>query len=166
MSGQDYNKDVYIPLKTFFVRIGDQDIQRGSGSLSAENVELNQITLRIKDRNDVISTAEVVRESLERNHSKKDYSVVVPLELLRQADQLRQIFNVVLGSIAAFSLVVGGIGIMNIMLATVTERTREIGVRRALGARQRDIITQFLTETMVLSGSGGLIGGARLEIAS
>jgi putative ABC transport system permease protein len=77
---------------------------------------------------------------------------------LRQADQIRQIFNIVLGSIAAISLVVGGIGIMNIMLATVTERTREIGIRRALGARQRDIIRQFLTETIVLSGAGGLIG--------
>ena len=77
---------------------------------------------------------------------------------MKQADQIRQIFNIVLGSIAAISLVVGGIGIMNIMLATVTERTREIGIRRALGARQRDIINQFLTETIVLSGAGGIIG--------
>jgi putative ABC transport system permease protein len=82
---------------------------------------------------------------------------VVPLELLRQAEQLRQIFNVVLGSIAAISLVVG-IGIMNIMLVSVTERTREIGIRRSLGARQRDITFQFLTETIVLAGTGGLIG--------
>jgi putative ABC transport system permease protein len=84
--------------------------------------------------------------------------VVVPQELLKQAAQIRTIFNVVLGSIAAISLIVGGIGIMNIMLATVTERTREIGIRRALGAKRQDITTQFLTETIVLAGSGGLIG--------
>lgn len=158
MSGQDYNSDVYIPIATFRVRIGDQVIQRGSGSFSAENVELNQITLKVSDREDVIPTAEVVRETLEFNHPRKDYAIVVPLELLKQADQLRKIFNVVLGSIAAISLIVGGIGIMNIMLATVTERTREIGIRRALGAKQRDITIQFLTETVVLSGSGGVMG--------
>ncbi|MEO1993730.1 MAG: ABC transporter permease [Planctomycetaceae bacterium] len=158
LSGQDFNKDVYIPLQTFYVRMGDQNIQRGSGSFSAETVELNQITLQISHRDEVIKTAEVVRESLEQRHVKKDYSIVVPMELLKQADQLRMIFNVVLGSIAAISLVVGGIGIMNIMLATVTERTREIGIRRALGATQRDITAQFLTETMVLSGTGGVFG--------
>lgn len=159
LSGQDYNKDIYIPLSTFRSRIGDIVFTRMSGSFSAEQVELNQITLKVKSREDVVPTAEVVKESLKRSHAgKADYDVIVPLELLKQADQIRQIFNIVLGSIAAISLVVGGIGIMNIMLATVTERTREIGIRRALGARQRDIINQFLTETIVLSGSGGLIG--------
>ena len=158
LSGQNYNQDIYTPIETFRVRLGDQIIQRSQGSFSAEQVELNQVTLQVRDRDDVVGTAEVVRESLEEKHDRKDYSVVVPLELLRQARQLRHIFNLVLGSIAAISLVVGGIGIMNIMLATVTERTREIGVRRALGARQRDITQQFLTETVVLSGSGGLIG--------
>ena len=159
LAGQDFNKDVYIPLRTFQVRIGDSVFNASSGSFSAEKVELNQITLRVRDSEDVLSTAEVVKESLQRTHGNvKDWDVIVPLELLRQADQIRQIFNIVLGSIAAISLVVGGIGIMNIMLATVTERTREIGIRRALGARQRDIIEQFLTETIVLSGAGGLIG--------
>jgi putative ABC transport system permease protein len=84
----------------------------------------------------------------------------VPLELLRQKERTKKIFNIVLGSIAAISLVVGGIGIMNIMLATVTERTREIGIRRALGARRRDIIIQFLVETVILSGAGGILGVA------
>ncbi|MDX1966262.1 MAG: ABC transporter permease [Planctomycetaceae bacterium] len=159
MSGQDFNKDVYIPLQTLRVRIGDRVFSSSAGSFSAEQVELNQITLRVQDREDVLPIAEVVKESLTRTHgSVKDWDVIVPLELLKQADQIRQIFNIVLGSIAAISLVVGGIGIMNIMLATVTERTREIGIRRALGARQRDIIEQFLTETIVLSGAGGLIG--------
>jgi len=159
LSGQDFNKDVYIPIKTLRVRFGDQVARRTSGSFSIETVQLNQITLQVRDRKDVISTAEVVRESLDRAHkAKKDVSVVVPLELLKQADQIRRIFNIVLGSIAAISLVVGGIGIMNIMLANVTERTREIGIRRALGAKRRDIIHQFLMETIVLSGTGGLVG--------
>ena len=99
-----------------------------------------------------------VKTVLNRFHDSNDYEVIVPLELLRQAEQTKRIFNIVLGSIAAISLLVGGIGIMNIMLATVTERTREIGVRRALGAKKRDIITQFLVETVVLSVGGGLIG--------
>jgi putative ABC transport system permease protein len=161
LSGQDYNKDVYIPLKTmrYYIVFNDLDIQRGSGSFSAEKVELNQITLQVANREDVIPTAEVVRESLNLTHAdKKDVAVIVPLELLKQANQLKMIFNIVLGSIAAISLVVGGIGIMNIMLATVTERTREIGIRRAMGAKQRDIIHQFLTETIVLSGTGGVAG--------
>jgi putative ABC transport system permease protein len=159
LSGQDFNKDIYIPIRTFQVRFGDTIIKRSSGSMSGETVELNQITLKVRDREDVIPTAETVRESLAITHGdRKDYDIVVPLELLKQADQIRMIFNVVLGSIAAISLIVGGIGIMNIMLATVTERTREIGIRRALGARQGDIIRQFLTETIVLSGAGGLIG--------
>jgi len=159
LSGQEYNKDIYIPLSTFRSRVGDIIFTRMSGTFSAEQVELNQITLKVRSIEDVVRTAEVVKESLKRTHAgKTDFDVIVPLELLRQADQIRQIFNIVLGSIAAISLVVGGIGIMNIMLATVTERTREIGIRRALGARQRDIIYQFLTETIVLSGSGGVIG--------
>ncbi|WP_417392965.1 ABC transporter permease [Gimesia sp.] len=159
LSGQDYNKDVYIPIKTLQAREGDLDIKNQSGSMTAEHIELNQITLRVNNKDSVLPTAQAIRETLDQSHPRtKDYAVVVPLELLKQAEQIRMIFNVVLGSIAAISLVVGGIGIMNIMLATVTERTREIGVRRALGARQRDIIEQFLTETIVLAGSGGLIG--------
>ncbi|MFK7776938.1 MAG: ABC transporter permease [Gimesia sp.] len=159
LSGQDYNKDVYVPIKTLQVREGDLDIKNQSGSMTAEQIELHQITLRVNDKDAVLSTAEAIRETLEQTHPRvKDYAVVVPLELLKQAEQIRLIFNVVLGSIAAISLVVGGIGIMNIMLATVTERTREIGVRRALGARQSDIIEQFLTETIVLAGSGGIVG--------
>jgi putative ABC transport system permease protein len=155
LSGQDYNKDVYIPIKTLQAREGDLDIK----NQAAEHIELNQITLRVNHKDAVLPTAQAIRETLDQSHPRtKDYAVVVPLELLKQAEQIRMIFNVVLGSIAAISLVVGGIGIMNIMLATVTERTREIGVRRALGARQRDIIEQFLTETIVLAGSGGLIG--------
>ena len=160
LSGQDFNKDVYVPIRTLQVRLGDQDFTFRAGTMSSEQVELNQITFKIRgERDAIMASADIIRDTLLRYHgTKKDYAVVVPLELLRQADQLRQIFNIVLGSIAAISLVVGGIGIMNIMLATVTERTREIGIRRALGARQADITQQFLTETIVLAGSGGLMG--------
>jgi len=94
----------------------------------------------------------------EKLYKKQDYNIVVPLELLRQAARTRRIFSIVLGSIAAISLLVGGIGIMNIMLATVSERTREIGIRRALGARKRDIIIQFLSETLLLTWVGGVLG--------
>lgn len=158
MSAQEYNNDVYIPLDTMRVRMGDLNVDRSQGSFSAEYWELSQITLRVDDQKNVVKTAEAIRESMERNHKSQDYAVVVPLELLKQAEQIQNIFNVVLGSIAAISLLVGGIGIMNIMLATVTERTREIGIRRALGAKRKDITVQFLTETIVLSGTGGLIG--------
>ena len=95
---------------------------------------------------------------LQRFHEESDFELIVPLQLLREAEAAKRMFNIVLGSIAAISLLVGGIGIMNIMLATVTERTREIGVRRALGAKKKDIVAQFLIETVVLSIGGGLIG--------
>jgi putative ABC transport system permease protein len=158
LAAQDFNKDLYIPINTFRARIGDEIFIPKQRGMDTEYLELSQITLTVKDVSDVLKTADVVRGTIERFHTQRDFAVVVPLELLKQADQLRQIFNIVLGSIAAISLVVGGIGIMNIMLATVTERTREIGIRRALGAKQRDIIEQFLTETVVLSGSGGFLG--------
>ncbi|HEX8526020.1 ABC transporter permease, partial [Allosphingosinicella sp.] len=112
MAAQDYANDIYIPIKTFQARIGDLVILRQAGSSTMEQVELNQITLQIDDPENVIPTAEAVRETLQRTHEKQDWSVVVPMELLKQADQIRQIFNIVLGSIAAISLVVGGIGIM------------------------------------------------------
>ncbi len=159
LSAQSFDLDVYIPIETFRGRNGDMIIKRETGSFSAEAVELNQITLQVDHRDHVISASQSVRELLELTHPRsQDYTIVVPMELLKQADQIKMIFNIVLGSIACISLIVGGIGIMNIMLATVTERTREIGVRRALGARQKDIIIQFLTETAVLAGCGGLLG--------
>ena len=95
---------------------------------------------------------------MQKLHTEKDYAVVVPLELLEQAKTTRLMFMVFMGMIAAVTLIVGGIGIMNIMLATVTERTREIGIRRALGAKRKDITRQFLAETIVLSAIGGVAG--------
>ena len=107
---------------------------------------------------DVEETAAIIERLLDRYHEKEDWAVVVPKELLRQAERTRAMFNLLLVVIAGISLLVGGIGIMNIMLATVTERTREIGIRRALGATRPHIIQQFLTETVVLTTSGGLLG--------
>lgn len=158
LSGQDYNQDVYIPLTTLRARIGDQVMNVRSGSLDGEVVELSQITVTVNDIHDVDRISDNIRALLELYHKTLDYSIIVPKELLREAELTRITFNVLLIFIAGIALLVGGIGIMNIMLATVTERTREIGIRRALGAKQRDIIEQFLTETVVLSGTGGLLG--------
>jgi len=158
LEARQYDSDVYIPLTTFRRRIGDMVFTRRTGSMQAENVQLNQITAVVGDMNEVDETADVIRSLLAKYHKTLDYSVVVPKELLQQAETLRAMFNVLLLLIAGISLLVGGIGIMNIMLATVTERTREIGIRRALGATRRDIIQQFLWETVVLSGTGGLLG--------
>ena len=155
---------MHIPLTTSIERIGEYDMQSGAGSRNFERVELHQLNLVIGDpgkpvdTDKVLDTAGIVRRILQTTHKKVDYEVIVPLELLRQAERTKMIFNIVLGSIAAISLLVGGIGIMNIMLASITERTREIGIRRALGAKKKHIIVQFLVETVVLSAGGGVIG--------
>jgi len=156
--GQALDNNLYIPLSTGRARFGETLFKRSPGSFTAEKVELHQITVQMEDTDAVEGAVPQIETLLTRFHDKKDYEMIVPLQLLRQAEQTKRIFNIVLGSIAAISLIVGGIGIMNIMLATVTERTREIGVRRALGAKKKDIITQFLVETVVLSVGGGLIG--------
>jgi putative ABC transport system permease protein len=160
MEGQPLDNNLYVPLSTTKSRFGETIFKRSAGSFEAEKVQLHQVTVQFHSVEDVEAAVPMIRTLLKRFHQKSDYELIVPLELLRQAEQTKRIFNIVLGSIAAISLVVGGIGIMNIMLATVTERTREIGIRRALGAKKQDIITQFLVETVVLSVGGGLIGVA------
>ncbi len=149
---------MFIPLETAKTRYGEILRKVRSGSFEQERVELHELTVEVGSADQVMATADAVTALLERHHKKKDYEMVVPLELLRRAERTKQIFNIVLGSIAAISLLVGGIGIMNIMLASVTERTREIGIRRALGAKREDIITQFLIEAIILSAAGGVIG--------
>ena len=158
LDSRDYNLDAYIPLKTLRHRVGDLVMKRVGGEFQGEQVELSQITVEVNNIDDVDETAAIIETLLKKYHEKEDYAVVVPKELLRQAQRTRAMFNVLLVVIAGISLLVGGIGIMNVMLATVTERTREIGIRRALGAKRRDIIRQFLTETVVLTSIGGLLG--------
>jgi putative ABC transport system permease protein len=182
LDAQDFGSDVYVPISTLRQRIGDFVVTRRGSTFNVEIVELNQITLRIDHVDNVRETADLVRQTLgvrddKRNKEesakaaaakgisteiespdRRDVAVIVPEELLEQTRVTRLMFMVFMGLIAAISLLVGGIGIMNIMLATVTERTREIGIRRALGATRFHIITQFLIETILLSVVGGLCG--------
>jgi putative ABC transport system permease protein len=157
-AAQDFSNDVYIPITNLWQWVGDSVATIRAGSFEGETVELSQITLQVDDVAHVVPTAAVVDATMQLGRDIKDYGITVPLELLEQARTMRMMFILLLGLIAAISLVVGGIGIMNIMLATVTERTREIGIRRALGAKRRDITGQFLAETVALSVTGGLTG--------
>ncbi len=151
---RDLNKDIYVPISCVQRRLGDR-----SGKGQSKRAELNEITLTVADQRYVSQTAEMARQLLLRAHPEgHDFSVQVPLELLAQAMEEKRMWNMVLGSIAGISLLVGGIGIMNIMLASVTERTKEIGIRRALGATKRAISIQFLAETVILSSTGGILG--------
>ncbi len=151
-------KEVYVPYETMFRRIGTRKIERQQGARKATDVQLSQIVVGVENDDDVLITARNLSRLLEKNHEDHDYEMVVPLEALAQKRKTRQVFNYALIAIASISLLVGGIGIANIMLATVTERTREIGVRRALGAHRIHIVIQFLMETTVISMLGGLVG--------
>ncbi len=159
VSTDDQNQDLYIPMTAAKNRMGIVQRIVDTGSRQYVRIELSEITIKLGDQDQVRPAAAMIRAILEKNHANRiDYDVQVPLELLNQAEREKRLWNLVLGSIAGISLLVGGIGIMNIMLATVTERTREIGIRRAIGAKRRDIILQFLMETTVLSTSGGILG--------
>jgi len=154
----DKQIDAYIPITTAKSYFGDVTMKITSRSRLREKVELHQIIVQVDSLANVESTALAIERMLTVFHKKKDYQINVPLALLKQAEATKRTFNIVLGSIAGISLLVGGIGIMNIMLASVTERIREIGIRRAIGAKRRQIIIQFLIEAVVLSTMGGFIG--------
>jgi putative ABC transport system permease protein len=151
---------IYVPLETLKCYYGDILIRVGPGGEEYLKVVLHEVTVKVNRREEVVHVSQAIKALLDRKHKKLDYRMIVPLEQLRQAEETKRLFSIVLGSIAAISLLVGGIGIMNIMLASVTERTREIGIRRALGAKRRDVVVQFLIETVMLSGLGGIIGVA------
>ncbi|MDR2057545.1 MAG: ABC transporter permease [Dysgonamonadaceae bacterium] len=150
LAARDLNTDVYVPLSTFLSRFSRENILAS---------EIQQITVQVTQSGRLVEVSRLINEILKRHHfNNEDYSIVIPYELLKQEEKERQIYNFLLGAIAAISLIVGGIGIMNIMLATVMERTREIGIRRAIGARKADIMRQFVSEAVAISITGGIIG--------
>lgn len=168
---RNFNEDIYIPLATAARKLErvqpgvsaamaqQVDNEGGEGELPFNVAEIDQLTLTVRDVNGVPSISRLVERVLQRRHAGvNDFEIVVPESLLRQSQKTQQIFSIVMGAIAGLSLLVGGIGIMNIMLATVLERTREIGVRRAVGARQVDIMRQFLVEAVAICLFGCGIG--------
>ncbi len=157
-SEESFDNDIYMPIRTCRVRFGERLLFRQGSNVLMENVELHQITLTVGDTSQVKDTGAAVTRLLKRTHPRKDWRVSVPLDRLKQAEDARDRYNMLLMLIASISLLVGGIGIMNIMLATVTERTREIGIRRALGAQRGDITMQFIIEAVVQTSIGGLLG--------
>jgi putative ABC transport system permease protein len=150
--------EVYVPYESVVDRFGLTEENRQAGSREASRVELHQIVCAVEDESFVITAARSIKAVLEKFHDKRDYEVIVPLELLESRQRTQRVFNIVLPIIAGISLLVGGIGILNIMLASITERTREIGIRRALGATGMDITWQFLVETVTLAVVGGMLG--------
>lgn len=182
---RNYNMDVYIPITTALLRyknrsaVTTQDIEDSQGgggvffgggisvffggsqssSSDGNHNQLDKVIIRVTDNMYSVDIAGIVRRMLKRRHNGiVNFEIIVPELLLKQEKKTKQIFNIVLACIASISLIIGGIGIMNIMLASIVERYREIGVRRAVGAEERDIQLQFLTEALALSISGGLIG--------
>lgn len=172
---RDLNQDVYIPIKTFLVRykdrkvISDQPIdynqmyeQQGGPKkrISRGNYhQIDKLTIQVNNSNELKATAEVISKMLRRKHNDMlDFEITIPINLLKQQQKTKQIFNIVLSIIAGISLLIGGIGIMNIMLASILERTKEIGIMRAIGATKQDIILQFLSESILISLGGGLVG--------
>lgn len=160
LAARDLNTDVYVPLSTFLKRFSHEN------ELASE---IQQITVQVTSSDALVETSQLIEAILQRHHfNNSDYNIVIPYELLKQEEKEKEIYNFLLGAIAAISLLVGGIGIMNIMLATVMERTREIGIRRAIGARKKDIMSQFVSEAVAISVTGGLIGvfvGVGLSLA-
>lgn len=170
---RDLNSDIYIPINVSITdfKIASQQaipadvtklqriVRKMINRQSLANSALSEVILQVESDTATGPTASVVRSVLNRQHRGiRDYEIIIPAELLKQSQQTQRIFNIVMAAIASISLLVGGIGIMNIMLATVTQRTREIGVRRCIGATRWDIVRQFMLEALVITCVGGLIG--------
>ncbi len=163
MMERDLDMDIYFPLTLAHETFGDTTMKRQAGAMERKEIELTEIWLKAKNVEDVEPMSRMAENVVAVGNKRgagprPDVSVKAPIQILRAAERTQRTFNFIMVGIAAFALVVGGIGIMNIMLASVTERTREIGIRRALGAKRRHITLQFLIETTVISLTGGLIG--------
>ncbi|MBJ6368986.1 ABC transporter permease [Snuella sedimenti] len=178
---RDLNQDVYIPINTFLIRyldrktivdkktngdFGGMVFASGGGQSGPKNRiprgnyhQIDKLTVQVSNSNELKATAEVLSKMLKRRHNDVlDFEIEIPIQLLKQQQKTKQIFNIVLSIIAGISLLIGGIGIMNIMLASVLERTKEIGIVRAIGASEEDVILQFLSESILISLGGGIIG--------
>ena len=169
---RDLNEDVYISANTFLVRFKDRKIIVDDRNVSNRNPngpkkknlrgnyhQIDKLTIQVSNSNQLKATAEVLSKMLKRRHNDVlDFEITIPIQLLKQQQKTKQIFNIVLSIIAGISLLIGGIGIMNIMLASVLERTKEIGIIRAIGATEEDVILQFLSESVLISVGGGIIG--------
>tara|TARA_R110002050_G_scaffold300364_1_gene469399 strand:- start:5676 stop:7037 length:1362 start_codon:yes stop_codon:yes gene_type:complete len=172
---RDLNEDIYIPINTFLIRYKDRKIisaKVDGNMMSSQNQngpkksiprgnyhQIDKLTVQVSNSNELKATAEVVSKMLKRRHNDVlDFEITIPIQLLKQQQKTKQIFNIVLIIIAGISLLIGGIGIMNIMLASVLERTKEIGIIRAIGATEEDVILQFLSESILISVGGGIIG--------
>ncbi len=175
---RDFNNEIYVPYTTLVYKLGISEEEQGTmffgggmrfiagrGMMGADQTDVvdrssaNQVTVKIKKDLPVDKAGDLIsRQLLRRHYGTEDYEIVIPEALLEQKQKTQKIFNIVMGAIAGISLLVGGIGIMNIMLANILERTREIGIRRAMGATKNDVLSQFLYEAMVISILGGILG--------
>lgn len=155
---RNLNREVYVPFTTALSQFSEITLRRSAGSRELIKMQYSGLYVTADDTSRVLPVSNMVKRVFEHGHDKMDYEIKVPLARLELAKRKKRNNQFTLGFIAGISLLVGGIGIMNIMLATVTERTREIGIRRALGARQKHITIQFLIETVVLSTTGGVLG--------
>jgi putative ABC transport system permease protein len=164
---RDYNQDIYIPIQTSLVRFKNPSLYLGTGDNYREdgpatNIifhQLDQLIIQVHETETLSESAALINRMLKRRHNDvADFEITIPEQLLKQQQKTKDVFNIVLSAIAGISLLVGGIGIMNIMLASVLERTREIGIRMALGAQKKDIVMQFLFEAVLISLTGGIIG--------
>ena len=164
---RDYNMDVYVPLKTVLIRYENRDMITKSmikkaykeKTTTTNYHQLDRLVLQVAETEKLSATADIIARMLARKHfDVVDYEIEIPELLLKQQQRTNDVFNYVLGAIAGISLLVGGIGIMNIMLASVLERIKEIGLRLSIGAKKTDIVFQFMFEAIMISATGGIIG--------